>query len=305
MPGVVVLTNLCIITLTTNFARARLVICVARNFLNGVHGTLFGDVRGLPVGCFSAGPRNSVVDRCAGSVSALHRLISRSLPALLRTNVIIVAIFYVVLSCDILVALIIIIKIVTLALIAGGVNNNSTGCFVHRRGTVNGARNFVRRVVGKRGMVGIFYRRSGTVRSFSGIGSTLFSSDQHTRACTGVLNPVGVGVNGVLCMVVTAMNNLLFLGGTGGVDVLGVVNGSIPLAVNVMVTFLGVAGRFANGMGRLARRVGSVMVKLTNTRHMFTLVSHRPRISSNCIALIGTGCSRGTRVARYDRRANV
>ncbi len=295
----VLLTIVCLVSVLTITLRSRLVTVVARNFLSGLHGGVFGNVRSLPVQCFSARGRKSVVDRCAGSVSALERLVSRTLPSLVHTKTAILYMFYIVLCCDVPVATVIILNIIIVAFIAGGFKNNSSGCFVHRRVSLNRARNCVRRVVGKRGIVGIFYRRRRYGRNFSGVGSSLYHSDFGTRTCTGVLKPIVRGVNGVLCIVVTITNKLFVILSTPGLDV-----SNVTFNVSVIIPFLGVAGRFAKGMGRLSRRVGTVIVNDTNTDQVFTLVSRLPRRSRNCINLIGTRVSDDNGVARIPGRAN-
>lgn len=74
------ITYFCKIKVITACTCGQVVVGIARKVVVGVEGSLFDRVRGLPVGCFSARTRNSVVSVCAGSVSALERVIDRDVP---------------------------------------------------------------------------------------------------------------------------------------------------------------------------------------------------------------------------------
>lgn len=137
----------------------------------------------------------------------------------------------------------------------------------------------------------MFYRRRRDGARFGGLGRSLFIDTSHTGACTGFLNPVGTRVKGVDCMVYTVIKNTLTLGRIN------------KFALNNLTDFLAFGGDFDVPVGRIDRRLGTVIVTLTNTRHVFALLSRGIRISRNCIALIGTG-RRGKGLARDRGHAN-
>lgn len=282
-----------LINIVTAFVCAHVVICVNRNMLGHIHSSVFRRVRALPVHCFSRGAGNSVVDLCAGSASALHRVVDRTVPRTLVSFFAVVIAFVSVLLLDPLLALLTVIMVKVLIFIAGGVNKGDKGCFIHRRVSLTSIAKFIRRRVGNRHIMGIFGRRRGSGRRFSRLGRSLFSDTSRTGGCTGVVKPIVKGVKGLRFILATILNNILSITNINNV------------ALNIVTSCLRFAGDFARPFVRITRRFGSVIVTLTKTREVFTLVSRGPRASRNCMALIGTGESTDKGVVRYGRRAKV
>lgn len=286
------ITVFCTVNTTSTFVCTGVVICMARNAVHSLHYRVFRRVRDLPVGCFSARPRNSVVDICAGSVSALHRVVDRDVPRLFGDKVAVVTILIDVFALDVPLAVLALMVINMVLFMAGRLTSQDKEFFTGRRTSLNTAGNCVRRVVGNRGIMGMFGRRGGDVRRFGRLGSELFGDSCGTGGFTGVLVPVGTRVNGVDCMLYTVMNYVFTLGGF------------LKFAVNGLMDFLAFGGDFARPVGRIDRRFGSVIVTLTNTSHVFGLLSRGPRISSKCMALIGMH-GRNSELIRARRGANV
>lgn len=281
------------LNIVTAFVCAQVVICVNRNILGDIHSSVFRRVRALPVHCFSRGAGKSIVDLCAGSASALHRVVDRTVPRTLVTLFAVIIAFVSVLLLDPLLAVLTIIVVFVVLGIADGVNSGDNGCFVHRRMSLTSIANFIRRQVGNRHIMGIFGRRSGSGRRFSGLGRTLFRDSTGTGGCKGVVKPIVNGVNGLRFMLATMLKKLLSMANINNV------------ALNIVTSCLRFAGDFARPFVRITRRFGTVIVTLTNTRHVFELVSRGPRRSRNCMRLIGTEGSTDNGVARYGREANV
>lgn len=181
--------------------------------------------------------------------------------------------------------------LVVVLVMVGIVNNGDTLCFGGRRGSLKTMGKCVRRAVRKRGIVGMFGRRRGIGRRFTTLGNTLGRSSAGTGAFTDILVPVVNGLSGVGCTIVTVTNKLLYVNNFA--------------AVNAVDSFLRCSESFSRPVTGLSRRFGGVLTTLTNTRHVFSIVSERPRRSGNCMGLMGTGCSRGNGLARYGRRANL
>lgn len=290
--SVTLVTKVCLVNIITACICGVLVISVSRNVRGGVHSRLFTRVRALPVGCFSARTRKSIVDHCAGSVSALHRVLSRDVPVTFSSLIAVIDMFTTVLTIDLPLALVIVIVITLSVAIAGAVNNGDSIGFIGRRRALNGIGNCVRRVVRKRGRMGIFKHRARSGRHFSGLGSRLHRDTAGTGVCTGVLVPVLKGLKCLRCTLVTVFKNTVTISNVNN------------LALNTVTSFLRLDHSFAVPIGRVSRRISSVIVTLTKTRQVFRLVSRGPRLSRNAMALMGIAVING-RLVRTRGRAKL
>ncbi len=112
----------------------------------------------------------------------------------------------------------------------------------------------------------MFGRRSAYIRRFSALGSSVHSGRFGTRFFNNLVNPVVNGASRVDCNVAINMNNVLVY-----------LNG---LAPNTLAMFTNFSERFSRPVGGVSRRASAVFTTLTNTRHMFRIVSSGPRTPS-------------------------
>lgn len=269
--GLTHLSTLCVNTSLFAFVRDGVVIGITCGAAGLLHGSLFSRVRALPLHCFSSRARNRVVDHFAGSISGIRVVLRRSVIRLISSTFAFIKVITVVVILDPVLFNFTLVFLIIVVVIISRVNGRSEGCFETRRGGLKTVGNGVRRSVRNVGIVGIFGRRRRTVTSFARAGRGFHGTTAGTGFFSNVVNPYSANVGGTDCTAVTLINNVLTL--------------SNGLSVNAFFAFLDCSGRFARPVGRVTGRVGAIFSTLTNTRHIFRVVSVSPRISRNAIAL--------------------
>lgn len=273
------LTTVCLAKITTACVRCVLLGGVKRHAIAQVHRRLFNGVRHLPIECFSARRRNSIVDQCAGSVSHVDSTLASDLSSVLSDTLAIVNVFYLVVFVDPVLATMALVAIPLVFLDTGNVIGQDQGCFGTRRRTLKVVGNCTRRVVDKRGIIGMFKRRRGIRASFKVLGRDLGSGSLGTRFCSKLVVPIVRGLGALGCIVVAVIKTLLTV--------------FHKFSMNKLTTFLRCSQRFNHPVGRLTDLCGDVRTTVTKTRHVFRVVSRTPRGTSipRTIALGGVGKS--------------
>lgn len=144
-----------------------------------------------------------------------------------------------------------------------------------RTGCHNRVAKFTTRVVRKTSVMATFGNRRSTCHRFRRVGRGLGGINAATRFCTTLAGPYAEFIGTVVCTIITILNSVLAMGNN--------------VSMNGLSSFLACYARCAGPFGRVSDIITRFRGTLTDTRHMFGLLSYGSRPSSRNTGRLGTG----------------
>ena len=281
MPLVTVLIVLYVLSIALITLYTQLMAYITQGFLDKLRCRMFDGMQNLPIRYFDTTKHGDIMSYYTNDIDALRELVSRSLPQLLQSGVIVLAVLGIMLYYSVWITLLVLCGVVAMIFVSGRVGGGSAKFFIRQQKSIGKAEGFAQEMMIGQKVIKVFCHEEQVNRDFDAINEELYEDTYRAHAYANCLGPIIMNIGNVLYVICAVVGGLLLL-----LDVPNVSLSGLPFSIDIIVPFLGMTKQFTGNVNQLSQQVNSIVMGLAGAERIFSLMDQTPEVDDGYVTLV-------------------
>ena len=271
-----------------NFVGATL----TQRFLRDMRVKMFAGMQRLPIRYFDTNTHGDIMSIYTNDIDALRQIISQSLPQLMSTMITLIVLSFVMMYLSIELFLAVLVGLVCILWVTKKIGGNSAKYFMAQQKSIGKMEGHIEEMMNGQKVVKVFCHEEEAMKDFNAINEELFEVSDKANAFSNMLMPIIHNIGNIMYVVVAFIGGGIYIltEGTGmNVSFQSLFSSGSFLSVlelNIIVSFLGMARRFANTTGQVSNQVNSVVMAIAGADRIFNLIDQKPEEDDGYVTLV-------------------
>lgn len=270
-----------IVALAASTLYTQLMAFITQGFLNKMRQSMFKGMQNLPIRYFDTNKHGDIMSHYTNDIDTLRQLISQALPTLLRSGVIVIAVFFIMLYYSVWLTLLTLAGVLVMFLVSGKMGGGSAKYFIRQQQSLGKAEGYIQEIMNGQKVVKVFNREEKCIEQFDEINDALCNDSRKANAYANVLGPVVMNIGNILYVLIAVIGGLLVLGNAGNLSISG-----MALDVSIVVAFLNMTKQFTGNVNQVAQQINGVVMALAGADRIFALMDEKPEADEGYVKLV-------------------
>ena len=133
LPKIILLASLYVISLIAVTSHTQLMAYITQGFLGKMRKKIFDGMQNLPIRYFDTHKHGDIMSYYTNDIDTLRQLISQSIPALLQSSIIVIAVFSIMLWYSIWMTLVVLCGVIIMMIVSGKIGGGSAKYFIREQ----------------------------------------------------------------------------------------------------------------------------------------------------------------------------
>ena len=265
---------------------------LTQRFLRDMRVKLFSKMQKLPIKYFDTHTHGDIMSTYTNDIDALRQLVSQSMPQLLSTIITLITLTFVMIYISVILFLVVVLGLLFITFVTKLVGGNSAKYFMAQQRAVAKTEGYIEESMVGQKVVKVFCHEDESLEKFDALNEELFNVANKANAFSNILMPIIHNIGNILYVVTAFLGGgiVIFSQGTGiNVSLQNLFEtGSIIGVMNIatVVSFLGLARRFANTTGMISNQINSVVMAVAGSNRIFELLDEKPEEDNGYVTLV-------------------
>lgn len=282
LSNVALLAGIYVIGLICNVISTQGMAIVTQGALQKFRYKMFDHMQNLPIRYFDSHLNGDVMSYYTNDIDAMRQMIGVSLPQLLFTFVILIAVVVIMFYYSIPMALIIFGSVVMVGLtrFLGG---RSARNFMKQQKTTADVEGHIQEIMNGEKVVKVFSHESETEASFDVLNDELMARSRDANAYSNTLMPILNNIGNLLYVIVAIAAGIMISTNFQNVSFSG-----MALNIAVAVPFLNMTRQFAAQIGQISGQINSVVMGIAGANRIFELLDEDVEKDEGYVTLVNS-----------------
>lgn len=275
----------------SSFLQTRTMAIVTQGFLNKMRKRMFDKMQSLPLRYFDTHPHGDIMSYYTNDIDTLRELISRTLPQLISSGLIIILLVFYMLWLNAWMALVVAVATVAMVMVSKTIGGNSAKHFIKMQKSIAKTEGMVEEMMEGQKVVKVFCHEKQTEVDFDKVNDELCRDATDANRFANILMPIIANIGNILYVLVAFVGGLLIILNVPNASLSGLVeyikNGVLPVvAIATVVPFLNMTRQFTNNINQLSQQLNSVVMALAGAKRIFELIDEEPEVDDGYVMLV-------------------
>ncbi len=270
------LVSICSLTLET-----QLMAVMTQGFLDKLRREMFNGMQDLPIRYFDTHKHGDIMSFYTNDIDTLRQLISGSLPALIRSVSIVIAVFFIMLWYSLWMTLVLLLGVAAMFFVTKTIGGSSAKYFMSQQKAVGAMEGFAQESMNGQKVVKVFCHEQQSIEDFDKVNSELFDVSYKANAFASTLGPIIANIGNVLYVGLALAGGLFILTGVPSVSISG-----LFFDITVLVPFLNMARQFTGNVNQLSQQINSIVMAGAGAQRILSLVNEPPEVDDGYVTLV-------------------
>ena len=281
--NVALLAGIYVIGLICNVISTQGMAIVTQGALQKFRYKMFDHMQNLPIRYFDSHLNGDVMSYYTNDIDAMRQMIGISLPQLLFTSVILIAVVVIMFYYSIPMALIIIFGSVVMVGLTRFLGGRSARNFMKQQKTTADVEGYVQEIMNGEKVVKVFSHESETEASFDVLNDELMARSRDANAYSNTLMPILNNIGNLLYVIVAIAAGIMISTNFQNVSFSG-----MALNIAVAVPFLNMTRQFAAQIGQISGQINSVVMGIAGANRIFKLLDEDVEKDEGYVTLVNS-----------------
>ena len=297
VPMVIVLVVLYVLALIAVVLQTQLMAVVTQGFLKKLRCRMFNGMQDLPVRFFDTNKHGDIMSYYTNDIDTLRQLVSQSLPALLRSGVILICVFGIMLYYSVWMTLVLVAGVAAMMLVSKKVGGGSAKYFIRQQQALGKTEGYVQEMMNGQKVVKVFTHEKASVEDFDRINNQLYEDSRKAHAFANTLGPIIMNIGNVIYVVIAVAGGLMLLSGVPNLSLSG-----MPLAIGIVVSFMNMTKQFTGNINQASQQINSIVMAMAGADRILKLMDQPKEEDDGFVTLVrGTADGNG-KVTESEKR---
>lgn len=274
-----------VITIILNVIYTQLMAYITQGFLSKLRIQMFNGMQNLPIKYFDTNKHGDIMSYYTNDIDAIRQLVSQSLPQLLRSILIVLSVFVIMLWYSLWMTLIVIIGVIFMTFVAKTVGGGSAKFFIKRQKSIGQTEAFVQEMMNGQKVVKVFNHEEKCISDFDKINNELYENSKNANAYANMMGPIIGNIGNVLYVIIAVVGSILYITKAKNINI----NFTVPFAaleIGFVVAFLNMTKQFTGNVNGVSQQVSSMVMALAGASRVFSLMDEQPEVDDGYVTLV-------------------
>ena len=281
--NVALLAGIYVIGLICNVISTQGMAIVTQGALQKFRYKMFDHMQNLPVRYFDSHLNGDVMSYYTNDIDAMRQMIGISLPQLLFTSMILIAVVVIMFYYSIPMALIIIFGSVMMVGLTRFLGGRSARNFMKQQKTTADVEGHIQEIMNGEKVVKVFSHESETEASFDVLNDELMARSRDANAYSNTLMPILNNIGNLLYVIVAIAAGIMISTNFQNISFSG-----MALNIAVAVPFLNMTRQFAAQIGQISGQINSVVMGIAGANRIFELLDEDVEKDEGYVTLVNS-----------------
>lgn len=271
------------ISLILGAIHAQLLAILTQGYLKEMRGQMFDRMQELPIRYFDTNNHGDIMSYYTNDVDSLRQMVSQSLPQMLRSGIMVLTLFVMMMYYSIVLTGIVVVGVVCMFLITKFIGGGAGKYFVEQQRAMGKTEGYIEEMMNGQKVVKVFCHEEEAKRDFDRVNDHLFEQADKANRFANMLMPLIMNVGHVMYVVVALCGAAFMFGGVMNV---GIAYGVSVFSLAIVIAFLQMTRQFTNNVGQVSQQVNSVVMGLAGAARVFALIDEVPEQDEGYVTLV-------------------
>ncbi len=287
LPLILTLAGLYVLSIIFITLYTQLMAYITQGFLCKLRLKMFEGMQKLPIRYFDTTKHGDIMSFYTNDIDTLRELISRSLPQLLQSAVIVLSVLGIMLWYSVWITLIVLIGVIAMILVSKKIGGGSAKYFIRQQKSVAKTEGFIQEMMNGQKVIKVFCHEKAVKADFASLNEELSDDSYKAHAFANSLGPIIMNIGNILYVICATFGGLFVLSGVPNIGIRALVSGSVAaLTVDVLVPFLNMTKQFTGNINQVSQQINSIVMALAGARRIFSLIDQEPETDDGYVTLV-------------------
>lgn len=272
-----------VVSLIFGAVHAQLLAILTQGYLKKMRGAMFDRMQELPIRYFDTNHHGDIMSYYTNDVDSLRQMVSQSLPQMLRSGIMVLTLFFMMIYYSVVLTGIVIVGIVLMFLITKFIGGGAGKYFVEQQKAMGQTEGFIEEMMNGQKVVKVFCHEEEAKRDFDKVNDHLFTQADKANRFANMLMPLIMNVGHVMYVVVALCGAAFMFGNVMNV---GIAYGVCAFNIAIVIAFLQMTRQFTNNVGQVSQQVNSIVMGLAGATRVFALIDEEPEQDEGYVTLV-------------------
>ncbi len=265
---------------------------LTQKFLRDIRVKMFDRMQKLPIKYFDTHAHGDIMSMYTNDTDALRQLVSQSIPQLCATIITVITLSFIMVYLSVTLFVAVVIGLICILFVTKTIGGRSAKYFIAQQRAMGKMEGFVEEMVNGQKVVKVFCHEKEAISKFDTINGDLCDVSYKANAFSNMLMPIIHNIGNILYVLIAAIGGAIYIltDGTGiNISFSNLfTSGSFAgiLELNIIITFLGLARRFANTTGQISNQINSVVMAIAGAGRIFELLDEPIETDDGYVTLV-------------------
>jgi ATP-binding cassette subfamily B protein len=284
---VLILIAIYAVALVTNYLYHRMLADVTQGTLKKMRCRMFDRMQNLPIRYFDTHAHGDIMSCYTNDTDALRQLIGESLPQMLASAVIVIAVFCIMLWYSIWLTLVVLGGVLFMLGVTKRVGGRSAKYFLLQQKGIGRTEGFVEEMMNGQKVIKVFCHEEQSKADFDRINDALCEDSTRAHKFANMLMPILFNIGNIMYVLVALIGGALMLAGVWNLSISGLVGvGSTTLTIATAVAFLNMAKQFTGNISQVSNQLNPLIMGLAGASRLYDLIDEEPETDEGYVTLV-------------------
>ena len=268
--------SICSLTLET-----QLMAVMTQGFLDKMRREMFGGMQDLPIRYFDSHKTGDIMSFYTNDIDALRQLVSQSLPSLIRSVSIVLAVLFIMIYYSLWMTLVLLLGVVAMFFVTKTIGGGSAKYFLQQQKAVAAMEGFAQETMEGQKVVKVFCHEEQTQADFDKVNNELFDVSYRANAFASTLGPIIANIGNILYVGLALAGGVFILANVPNVSLSGMV-----FDITVLIPFLNMSRQFTGNVNQLSQQINSIVMAGAGAQRILSLINEKPEADDGYVTLV-------------------
>lgn len=270
---------------------------ITQGFLYKARGKMFNGMQNLPIKYFDTHKHGDIMSHYTNDIDTLRELVSRAIPALLQSAVIVIGVLAVMLYYSIWMTLIVLAGVFVMMLVSKKVGGGSAKYFIRQQKSIGKAEGFVQEMMNGQKVIKVFNHEQQCEEDFDKINEELFEDSSKAHAYANVLGPIIMNIGNILYVIIAVCGGLFILSGAKNFSISGK-----EFCISIVVPFMNMTKQFTGNVNQVSQQINVIVMGLAGAQRIFDLMDQEPEVDDGYVTLVNAETDKDGNISESETR---
>ena len=284
---------------------------LTQKFLRDIRVKMFEKMQKLPIKYFDTNAHGDIMSMYTNDTDALRQLVSQSIPQLMVTITTVIILSFTMIYLSVILFAAVVVGLICILFVTKSIGGRSAKYFIAQQKAVGKMEGFVEEMVNGQKVVKVFCHEEEAMAKFDKINGDLCDVSNKANAFSNMLMPIIHNIGNILYVLIAAIGGAIYIltNGTGinisfsNLFTTGSFVGVLELYI--VITFLGLARRFANTTGQISNQINSVVMAIAGAGRIFELLDQPVEADDGYVTLVNVIEDENGNLIETDKRTDL
>ena len=297
LPLIIILIVAYLLSLASITLYTQLMAYITQGFLYKTRGKMFDGMQNLPIKYFDTHKHGDIMSHYTNDIDTLRELVSRAIPTLLQSCVIVVGVLAVMLYYSVWMTLIVLAGVVVMMLVSKKIGGGSAKYFVRQQKSIGASEGFVQEMMNGQKVIKVFNHEKECEEDFEKINEQLFKDSSKAHAYANVLGPIIMNIGNILYVIIAVCGGLFILSNFGNLSISGK-----AFSISIVVPFMNMTKQFTGNVNQVSQQINVIVMGLAGAQRIFELMDQEPEVDDGYVTLVNAEIDEEGNITETEKR---